>query len=116
MVNSSYYESLENMEGFLQMSGELFEIFQIFGEIPLNQSGLGPGDIQLLVEFRFWKDGSFENISELINWDFFDDRSNAETLLKVIKSSIVKNSHSLTDELVNKTPAEVYSESLSQVE
>lgn len=116
MLNDSYYKNLDDMQGFFIIDTEnMFQIISISSLTNLNQSGIGQNDIQVQITFEYWKDSSYETASDYIYWDFINEENNLNSLVKLIRTYIVSNSDTFTNALINKTPQEVYSESLSQI-
>lgn len=114
MLNQTYNQNLQSMRGFLKIDLEsMFKLYFITGHFKLTEPG--QSNFEVLVDFKYWQDGESKVISEYIPWSFIDTQKNVETLTTLIKSFIILNSDTFTDDLLQKSAKEVYLESLYSI-
>lgn len=114
MLNETYYKNLELLEGFLMIDVEfIFDIQFIMSRVILTEPG--QNDVEVLVVFDHWLDNEYTTTAKEVIWSFTDSQKNVDTLVNLIKSEIVVNSEMFSNELIGKSPREVYLETLYQV-
>lgn len=103
--------TLSQLGVFDEFNGsELFEIYSAGFNGTISEPGISSGDLNVTVELGYYQSGSLANYTVNVLWDFFSNQINANTLTKEIISLIVSSSDTLSQELLVKTPLEIYYE------
>ncbi|CAG9310451.1 unnamed protein product [Blepharisma stoltei] len=111
-LNENYIETFAELSGFKTLSetSQLFAIYSASSVVPLNETGIGPSDIEFTVKYSAYSilETQLVNLTVNIKFDFYnEDRSNLH-MFNIIKNSIIDNSGgTLSEELKEYTPMEV---------
>lgn len=109
----AYEEIQVEMAGFYDLeSAVLFEIYSIETSFNVTKSGMGPGDVKLEVQLGYFLSGGLTNITVVLPWNYDSDSANASMLTGNLIVLIVKGAENLTDDLMKKTPREIYYEKI----
>ncbi|OMJ94062.1 hypothetical protein SteCoe_2832 [Stentor coeruleus] len=114
MIYQAYLETLEEMSGFIELSSSMLcEIIDVKTEFQINQVGISQKDIMFVVDLKYYSNGEFLQVSLPIMWNFKLTPINVSMLTGIVIQLIVKDEENLTDDLLTKTPREVYYENFN---
>jgi len=115
-----YYQNISietesELGGFRNLSDfeNLIDIKRGNFELELYESGIGPGDIEFTFDLSVpdISTNTMADISITVTWNFFNSDENLDSLMYEVKKAIIDMSNStLTYDLLEKSPLEVYLE------
>ena len=108
-------EVQQEMAGFydLEMALEWFKIYSVGTSVVIAESGVGPRDIVMTIELGYFSEGGISNKTLFLPWNYDSEVTNASMLTGNIIVLIVSAADNLTDQLLTKTPREVYYEKIT---
>jgi len=106
------YSELQNKLGDFKNTNSELAIYEVYSVKSITQSGIGPQEFNFKVDLEYFnlEFNSLTQATVTLQWNFFNKDKNHLNILKSIQELIIQSSQ-LTQELLYKTPFEVYLES-----